>query len=148
MGEKVKLGLSLFWRAFVVQVLFAFLIAIALHSTPLFSEFTYVKWKPTVMFGMYAAIFIVWRALTSNGPLHMLWGKRLQQSTKFWRAFTLGFAGVCGALALLNLVVAYFATTEFWVSFKTLAPIPLELLFCLVGAPYFATESQKQLSPA
>lgn len=139
----MKLGMSMFWRVSVLQLLFALVLSIGLKSTPLFADVTYVKWKPTFMFACYAVALIIWCALTSNGPIHLLWGKRLNQPPSFWRAFTFSLAGLCGALSLLNLFVAYFATTESWVHFKMFTPIPAELLFCIVTAPYLAARSTK-----
>jgi intracellular septation protein A len=141
----MKLLLSMYWRALVVQVVLAAVFLSLLSATELMSSDAFIKLKPTAMFAAMAATFLVSLASINNGLLHLAWGSRLNQSPKFWRRFTIALAALLLVLAIANLVAVYWLSTENWIQYKTFVPAAALLAFSFCASTLFAHE--KNVAP-
>jgi intracellular septation protein A len=143
----MKLALSMYWRVLVVQVALAVVFLSLLSVTGLMSNDTFIKLKPTALFGAMAAIFIGSLASINNGLLHVVWGARLNQSPKFWRRFTVALATLLLVLSVANLFAAYSLSTENWVQYKTFVPAATLIAFSFCATTLFAEEKNVASQP-
>ena len=136
----MKLAFSMYWRILVLHVALAFVFLSLLSVTGIMSNDTFIKLKPTALFGAMAAIFIGSLASLNNGLLHVVWGARLNQSTKFWHRFTVALAALLLVLSIANLFAAYSLSTENWIQYKTFVPATALIAFSCCATTLFAAE--------
>jgi intracellular septation protein len=99
-----------------------------------FTDPTYVKMKPTIISGLYAAIMAV--GLLTNRPLlKALLGEELHLQDKGWKVITSHCALYFVFIAILNEVIWRHFSTEFWAGFKVFGLIPLSIVFAVAMIP-------------
>lgn len=86
--------------------------------TLLLHDERFIKWKPTILYGVMAFVlaFALW-GLRKN-TLQLLLGSQLQLPQRVWKHLTVAWIGYCAFMAALNGYVAAFYSTEDWVNFK------------------------------
>ena len=89
---------------------------------------TFIKMKPTIVNGIFALI-LGFGLMQGRSYLKYLMGDALPLTDEGWMIFTARWAMFFVFLAVLNEVVWRTQTTEFWVSFKTFANLPLTFGF-------------------
>ncbi|MEZ4447822.1 MAG: septation protein A [Polyangiaceae bacterium] len=99
-----------------------------------FHDDTFIKRKPTIVNGLFAAI-LFGGLLTGRALLQVVFGSAIQLTPAGWRQLTLRWAGFFVVLAILNEWVWRSYSTSAWVSFKTFGILPLTFLFMLLQAP-------------
>ena len=111
-------------------------------ATLLFQNETFIKVKPTIIYLLFAG--------TLAGGL--LWGKSLlavvfdsvfDLDPQGWRKLTVRWAIFFALLAVLNEIVWRTQTTDFWVSFKVFAILPLTFVFAAFQYPLLARHTNK-----
>lgn len=112
------------------------LIVVLGGATLLLRDEIYIKWKPTAVNWLFAAVFLasqfigrknlVQRMLEGNFALHSAIWNRLNAS---WVLFFL-------LMGCLNLFVVYNFDTETWVNFKLFGLLGLTLLFVVAQSLY------------
>lgn len=89
---------------------------------------TFIKIKPTVIYGLFASILLGGLAV-NRIFLQTVLGEVFQLSASGWRKLTYRWAGFFIFLALANEVVWRSVSTDTWVSFKVFGLLPLTLVF-------------------
>lgn len=96
----------------------------------------FIKWKPTVLYWLFAAVLAGGQLLLKRNFLRSMLGGQIQLPDAIWQrlnlAWTLFFATVGG----LNLYVAYNWPTETWVNFKVFGIFGLLLVFVILQSIY------------
>lgn len=95
---------------------------------------TFIKMKPTIILGLFAATLIGGLAI-GKPPLKLLMGSALELDEAGWRKLTLRFALFFAATAVLNEIIWRTQSTELWVNFKVFGILALNLLFMLTQIP-------------
>jgi intracellular septation protein len=95
---------------------------------------TFIKIKPTLIYLLFAAIlsFGLWRQQTY---LQKLMGEMLPLSKAGWIVLTKRWIVFFLFLALLNELMWRTQSTDFWVSFKVFAILPLTIGFMMMQMP-------------
>jgi len=106
-----------------LMVLFGGL-TIALHDE------VFVKWKPTILFVIFAAALVVSRFWGERPIAQRLLGKNFEAERPVWLRVNDGFTVFFVGLAGLNVLIAYTTSTDTWATFK---------LFGLLGANVLAS---------
>ncbi|MFK7945825.1 MAG: septation protein A [Paracoccaceae bacterium] len=101
---------------------------------------TFIKMKPTIVNGIFAAI-LAFGLFQGRSYLKYLMGEAMPLSDEGWMIFTRRWVWFFLFLAAVNETVWRTQTTEFWVSFKTFANIPLTLAFIGFQWPLFQKHS-------
>lgn len=99
--------------------------------TLLFRDETFIKWKPTVLYLLFAAALAVTGRLTGKQPLKAVMGSQLELPDAVWARLTQAWVGFFLAMAALNLFVAYRMSLDAWVNFKLFGSLGLTFLFVL-----------------
>ena len=95
---------------------------------------TFIKMKPTVVQGLFAAILLGGLA-TGRPLLKPLMGAAWPMDDEGWRRLTLRFGLFFAVMAGLNEAVWRTQSTDVWVAFKVFGLMGLTLLFALAQAP-------------
>lgn len=102
-------------------------------ATLLFQDETFIKWKPTVLYGAFATALAVGRLRGTNYLQTLLKGQLVLPPTVWQRLNTMWVVFFVG-MAVLNLAVAYTVSTELWVKFKLFGSMGLTFAFVMVQA--------------
>jgi intracellular septation protein len=98
---------------------------------------TFIKVKPTVINGLFAAVLLGGLAL-GRLPLRLLLGGALSITEAGWRQLSLRFGLLFAGLAVLNEIVWRTQSTDVWVAFKVFGVIGLTVVFMAAQAPLIA----------
>lgn len=90
----------------------------------------FIKWKPTILYWVFAAI-LVFGTLTGKNFMIKLMGKSIQLPMRAWDAMQKAWIVFFSLVGGLNLVVAYLCETATWVNFKLFGLLGLTLMFTL-----------------
>jgi intracellular septation protein len=122
----------------VDKMLWAGLVVVAVLGglTLWFHDETFIKWKPTIIYWLMAAGFLVTEIILGRKMLMQMMGGQIEAPDFVWKqlgwAWVLFFAG----MGVLNLWVAYHFPTETWVNFKMWGSLGLTLVFTLIQGLY------------
>ncbi len=119
------------WVSLAVIVLFG-------GATLLFQDETFIKWKPTVLYWLFAAVLAGGELFLRRNLIRALLGEQLQMPDHAWRTLNRSWAAFFGFMGAANLFVAYNFSTDAWVNFKLFGGIGLMLLFVLAQGMFLA----------
>lgn len=97
---------------------------------------TFIKMKPTIIQGIFAAVLL--GGLAFNRPLlKPLLGKMMPPMTDAgWRGLTFRYGIFFIAMAVLNELVWRTQSTDFWVTFKVFGIMVLTIVFIMIQMPF------------
>ncbi|MEO0428590.1 MAG: septation protein A [Pseudomonadota bacterium] len=95
---------------------------------------TFIKMKPTIVNGLFALALGI-GLLQGRSYIRYLMAEALSMDDRGWMIFTQRWCAFFVFMALLNEAVWRTQSTEFWVSFKTFANVPITLVFMLLQVP-------------
>lgn len=99
---------------------------------------TFIKWKPTALWGAMALVFLVSERLFHKNLIAAMLGEQLTLPAAIWRRVNDMWVGFFSAMAVLNWVVFTHFSTEAWVNFKLFGGTGLMLLFILAQGMYLS----------
>ena len=111
------------WLSFAIIVVFG-------GATLLLQDETFIKWKPTVLYGLFGAILAGGKLLAGRDLIAVLL-KDLTLPPAVWTGITWSWVAFFAFMATANWYVAFHFPTETWVNFKVWGGIGLFLLFAL-----------------
>lgn len=126
----------MFWISLAVIVVFGGL-------TLYFREGAFIKWKPTILYWIFAGILLYGNFTGKNFMKPLLAKAELTMAERHWwmlQKLWIGFFVVLGAL---NLLVAYTFSLETWVNFKLFGLMGLTLVFT-IGVAFFLAKVARQ----
>ncbi len=110
------------------------IIAVFGGMTLLLQDETFIKWKPTVLYGLFAGVLVVSQQIFGRNLIRSLLGKQFRAPDVVWGRLNLVWSAFFAAMAVLNLVVAYSVPTDVWVQFKVFGTLALTLVFVVAQA--------------
>lgn len=123
-----------------------FIIAVFGGATLWLQDETFIKWKPTVLYWIFAAAILGAAAFGKN-LIRTLTGDQMELPDAAWRQMNLNWGLFFAFMGAANLWVAYHFSTDTWVNFKLYGSILLMLGFVVVQslmlAKYFDKEASK-----
>ncbi|MGQ0544304.1 MAG: septation protein A [Betaproteobacteria bacterium] len=102
-------------------------------ATLLLQDETFIKWKPTVLYWLFAAV-LGGAALLRRNLIRALLSQHMQLPGPVWQRLNLSWVGFFAFMGVLNLYVAYNFSTDHWVNFKLFGGMGLMLLFVFAQA--------------
>lgn len=115
------------WVSLAVIVVFG-------GATLLLHDETFIKWKPTVLYWLFAAALLGAQGLFKKNLIQAMLKASISLPEPVWRKLNLSWALFFFALGCANLYVAYTFSTENWVNFKLFGTLGLMLAFILLQA--------------
>lgn len=118
---------NMLWASFGIIVVFG-------GATLLLHDETFIKWKPTVLYWLFAAILLGAQLIFGKNLIRAMMGKQMSLPDPVWRKLNLSWAGFFAAMGAANIYVAFSFSTDAWVNFKLFGGIGLLLAFAFAQA--------------
>ncbi len=117
-------------------------------ATLILHDETFIKWKPTVLYWLFAAALGVSQLLLRKNLIRSMLGAQLRLPEPAWSKLNWSWAAFFAFMGVVNLVVAFNFTTDQWVTFKLFGGTGLMLLFVIAQALFLARHVQEEEKPA
>lgn len=120
-GKKVD---TMMWLSLGIIVVFG-------GATLLFHDETFIKWKPTVLYWMFALGLLVSSVLFKKNVIRTMMGEQITLPESVWRNLNLSWVLFFIVMGLVNLYVAFTFNTDTWVNFKLFGSTAMMFLFII-----------------
>ena len=127
-GKKID---TMLWVSLVLVVVLGGL-TIWFHSE------TFIKWKPTLLYWVMGASFLLGPLLFGKNLLRLLMGAQLDLPEPVWQRLNWAWVVFFTLMGVLNLWVAYTFSTDTWVNFKLFGSVGLMLVFTVAQGVYLS----------
>lgn len=101
-------------------------------ATLLLHDETFIKWKPTVLYWMFALVLFSAELFLSKNLIRSMMQEQIQMPDAVWRKLNHAWAAFFTLLGVLNLYVAFHYPTAIWVNFKLFGATGLMLVFVVL----------------
>lgn len=103
-------------------------------ATLLLHNDAFIKWKPTVLYWLFAAILLGGRWIFKRNLLQKVMGAQIRLEEAVWDKLNLSWAGFFALSGALNLYVAFSGrfTEAQWVNFKVFGLMALMIVFVII----------------
>lgn len=91
---------------------------------------SFIKWKPTVLYWIFAAI-IFGSAMLGRNVIQSLMKEQMELPDAAWGRLNASWGGFFTFMGVANLIVAFNFSTDTWVDFKLFGSLGLMLLFVI-----------------
>jgi intracellular septation protein len=99
--------------------------------TLIFQDETFIKWKPTILYWVFAGSMGFAALVLKKNPIKAMLGEQLTLPEPVWGRVNLSWIAFFLFMGALNLIVAFNFPTDTWVNFKLFGGMGLLLLFVL-----------------
>jgi intracellular septation protein len=120
-GRKVS---ALQWTSLAIIALFG-------GATLILRDETFIKWKPTVLYGLMGTAILAGLAFGKNVVKSVLAEGELDLPEPVWFKLAVAWSGFFFFMAALNLYVAYNFSTDTWATFKVFGGIGVFFVFAI-----------------
>lgn len=107
-------------------------------ATLVFRNETFIQWKPTVVNWFFAAALLGSQFFSKQNLLERMLGGQIRLPGKVWRNLGYGWALGFVLAGVLNIIVAYNFSLDFWVTYKLVGGFALTLFYIIVTMTYLA----------
>ena len=111
-------------------------------ATLLLKDDTFIKWKPTVLYWLFAGVLAVSAVAFRKNLVRSMMEQQVTLPDEVWTKLLWSWIGFFSVMGVLNLYVAFNYTLETWVNFKLFGGIGLMLVFVLLQALMLAKHVQ------
>ena len=118
---------NLLWVSLAVIVVFG-------GATLLLQDETFIKWKPTVLYWLFAAVLAVAELAFRKNVIRAMMEAQVTLPEAVWGRLLASWIAFFVLMGALNLAVAYNFSTDAWVNFKLFGGIGLMLAFIVLQA--------------
>ena len=122
---------TMLWVSLVLIVVFG-------GATLLLHDETFIKWKPTVLYWLFALSLGLAPILFERNLIRLMMEKNVSLPDAVWTRLNLGWAGFFTLMGIVNLWVAMHYSTDAWVNFKMFGSLGLMLLFIIAQTVYLS----------
>lgn len=100
-------------------------------ATLLLHDVTFIKWKPTVLYWLFASTLIISQFGFKKNLIKSMMGKQITLPENVWFRLNFGWATFFAIVGVINLYVAFNFSENTWVNFKLFGILGLMLVFVL-----------------
>lgn len=115
-------------------------------ATLLLRDETFIKWKPTVLYWLFAVTLLFSELVFRKNLIKSMMDKQVSAPDAVWKKLLFGWMGFFAFMGVLNLYVAYSYSTDTWVSFKLFGGIGLMIVFVIGQAMLLAPHMKEKES--
>ena len=101
-------------------------------ATLAFGDEAFIKWKPTVLYLVFAAAFLVSMFIGKKSLTERMLGNAIEAPQAVWVKLNWAWIGFFVLMAVLNLYIAYTFSNDTWVNFKSFGSIGLMVIFLVI----------------
>ncbi len=131
-----KVG-AMLWVSFAIIAVFG-------GATLILHDETFIKFKPTILYWVFATILLGSNLLLKKNLMRTLLKEKLTLPTKVWNQVNLGWSLFFVLLGVVNLYVAFNFSTDAWVNFKLFGATGMMLVFVLLQAMVLSKYVQEE----
>ena len=130
----VQIGWLWFRRRQVDKMMWINLAIIVIFggATLVSQDETFIKWKPTVLYWLIAAVLLVSNLIFRRNLIQAMLEKQIVVPLFVWNRLNLSWVGFFLAMGCINLYVAFSFSVDTWVTFKLFGATGLMLVFIIV----------------
>jgi intracellular septation protein len=103
-----------------------------------FHSETFIKWKPTVIYWIMSAGFLITEVILKRNTLREMMGGQIDAPPSVWIKLGWAWVSFFALMGVLNLYVAYNFSTDSWVNFKMWGSTGLMLVFMVAQGFYLS----------
>ena len=118
---------TMLWVSFSIIAVFG-------GATLLLHDENFIKWKPTVLYWIFAATLLFSNLLFKKNLMRQLLQEKLTLPKKVWDRVNLSWSLFFAVLGVVNLYVAFNFSTDTWVNFKLFGATGMMLAFVVLQA--------------
>lgn len=107
------------------------IVAVFGSATLLLHNEIFIKWKPTALYGLFAAALAVAQFGFGKNLIQAALDKQIALPSRIWSRLNMAWMAFFAALGLLNLVVAYHFSTAAWAHFKLFGATACLVIFII-----------------
>jgi intracellular septation protein len=116
---------NMLWISCAVIVVFG-------GATLLLQDETFIKWKPTVLYWLFAAVLAVAALGFRKNLIRAMMEAQVALPEAVWGKLLASWIAFFAMMGALNLIVAFNFSTDAWVNFKLFGGIGLMLVFIVL----------------
>ncbi|SES69641.1 intracellular septation protein [Nitrosospira multiformis] len=132
---------TMLWVSLVLIVVFG-------SATLILQDETFIKWKPSVLYWLFAAALLIAQAVFKKNFIRTMMKEQLTLPESVWARVNASWAAFFAFMGAANLYVAFNYSTETWVNFKLFGFMGLMLVFVvlqgLMLGKYMVTDEDKE----
>ncbi len=110
-------------------------------ATLLLHDETFIKWKPTVLYWVFALVLLFSAAVLKKNLIRTMLEAQMQLPEALWTRLNASWVGFFGVMGAANLYVAFVYAkddTALWVNFKLFGGMGMMLAFILAQGLFLA----------
>lgn len=116
-------------------------------TTLLLHKDIFIKWKPTVIYWLFAIAFLGSEYLLQGRSLvQRMLDSNIQLPSKVWHRLNIAWILFFTIMGAVNLFVVYHFSTQTWVDFKLFGTLAMTLVFILLQSVYLFKHMNNQPS--
>jgi intracellular septation protein len=127
---------AMLWVSFVLITVFG-------GATLLLQDENFIKWKPTVLYWLFALALGLGPVLFERNFIRMMMDKQITLPDPIWARLNIGWAAFFTVMGAANLLVAFNYSTDTWVNFKMFGTLGLMVVFILLQGVYLSKHIQE-----
>lgn len=104
----------------------------------------FIKWKPTVVNWLFAAVFLGSQFIGKKSMVERMMSHAIDLPATIWTRLNISWGVFFLVSGILNLYVAFNFAEETWVNFKLFGMLGLTILFVILQSFYMARHIQEQ----
>jgi intracellular septation protein len=132
-GRKID---TMLWVSLAIITLFG-------GATLYLHDETFIKWKPTVLYWLFACVLGASELLFRKNLIRKMLGEQIQLPDPAWKKLNFSWVGFFACMGVINLYVAFNFATDTWVTFKLFGGMGLMLAF-VIGQSLFLAKYVEQ----
>lgn len=109
------------------------LLAVFGGLTIFFHDDTFLKWKVTIINGIFAMVLIISQYVFNKNLIKQFLGESISLPDLIWAKLNLSWAVFFTFCAILNIYIAFNFSQDVWVNFKVFGLMGLTLLFTVIS---------------
>ena len=118
---------KMLWVSFGVIAVFG-------GATLVLQDETFIKWKPTVLYWLFAGALAIAELAFRKNLIRAMMESQIALPEPVWKRLLASWIGFFAVMGAINLAVAFNFSTETWVNFKLFGGIGLMLVFIVLQA--------------
>ena len=120
-GKKVE---PMMWISLAIIAVFG-------GATLYLQDETFIKWKPTVLYWLFAAALLISNVAFGKNLIRTMMEKNISLPEPIWGRLNLSWVVFFLVMGIVNLYVAFNFATDTWVNFKLFGSFGLMLVFII-----------------
>ncbi len=122
-------------------------------ATLLFRNEQFIQWKPTIVNWLFAVGLLASQLVGTDNLLKKMLADQIRLPDPVWRNLAIGWSAGFFIAGVLNLVVAYNFTLDFWVTYKLVGGFAITIIYMIITVVYlvrggYIAEPEEQPVPS